>query len=319
LSRFLVTGAGGFIGSRLCKYLRLKNHEVWALLHRPGEGAWDRAFCCELKFQSLPEGLMESVDGVFHLANITSTDLIGRDSDLYNQVNVKGTVALLKEAVESGVGRFVYFSSVKAVGDPCDECVDESWTLIPSDSYGRSKREAEMAVLEAGVISGMHVCNLRPTLVYGPGVQGNLYQMLKAIEQGRFPPLPEFGDRRSMLSLDDLIAAAMCVMEDPRANNKTYILTDGIEYSSRKLYLASCNALGLSVPSWYLPKSILHLGASIGDGLGCILNRKMKYDSEILLKLEKSACYRSENIQNELGWHPEESFYDELPAIVRYI
>jgi len=262
---------------------------------------------------------MDSVDSVFHLANVANTDLSGRDSDLYQQVNVKGTEALLKEANECGVGKFVYFSSVKAEGDSREECEDESRVHLPGDSYGRSKKEAELAVLKAGVVSGMHVCNLRPTLVYGPGVKGNLYKMLTAIKRGRFPPLPELGDKRSMLSLDDLIAAALCVVEDPRANNKTYILTDGIEYSSRGLYLASCDALGLPPPRWYIPKSILRLGATMGDISECLLNRKAKFNSVALSKLTNSAFYRSDNIRNELDWHPEKTFYDELPEIVRYI
>lgn len=254
MSRYLVTGAAGFIGRGLSEYLSSQGHEVWALLHQPADGPWERAFCCELGIQPLSVGMMEGVDGIFHLANVAHTDLTGKEADRYWQVNVAGTDALLRAAADAGVGRFVYFSSVRAVADPGDEHVDERWDRTPEDAYGRSKREAERRVLAVGTESGMHVCNLRPTLVYGPGVKGNLSRILQAVDRGHFPPLPEFGNRRSMVSLNDLIAAAWLAMESPVANGRTYIVSDGVDYSPHALYEAMCAVLGVTMPHWCLPR-----------------------------------------------------------------
>lgn len=317
MSRYLVTGAAGFIGRPLCGHLRARGHEVWALLRRRKVGPWDRAFHGELGSEPLPPGLMAKVAGVFHLAGLAHTDLADGEADRYRRVNLAGTEALLREAADAGVARFVYFSSAKAVGAPGSRCVDERWDCLPDDPYGRSKREAEQRVLAAGAQSGMHVCNLRPTLVYGPGVKGNLLEMLRAIEGRRFPPLPEFGNRRSMVSLDDLIVAAGLAMENRRANGRTYIVADGVDYSPRALYEAICAAVGVPVPRWRLPAGVLRLGAVAGDALEWLAGRKMPLNSAVLSRLADSACYRAGRIRNELDWRPEQTFFDVLPEMVR--
>lgn len=319
MSRYLVTGAAGFIGRRLSEYLSSQGHEIWALLRQPTDGPWSHAFCCELGNQPLPHGLMKGVDGIFHLANVAHTDLAGREAERYWQVNVTGTKSLLNAAADAGVSRFVYFSSVKAVADPGDDCVGELWDRMPEDDYGRSKREAERLVLAKGEEQGMHVCNLRPALVYGEGVKGNLSLMLQAVKQRRFPPLPEFDNRRSMVALHDLISAAWLAIGSPKANGQTYIVTDGVGYSTRGLYEAMCEELGVPVSSWCLPKGVLRVGAIVGDGLGWLIKREMPLNSKILKRLAGSVCYQSERIQNDLGWQPKQAFSDVLPDMVKSI
>ncbi len=319
MSCYLVTGASGFIGRCLCKYLQSQEHEVRALLRRFESGPWDTALCCDLEDQVLPDDLMRGVDGVFHLANVAHSYLMGKEADRYWKVNVDGTAALLQAAADAGVQRFVYFSSTKAMGDPGEACVDETWECMPEDAYSISKLEAERKVLTAGKKAGIHVCNLRPALVYGPCSKGNLYQMLHAIQRRRFPPLPEFGNRRSMVSQDDLVAAAWLAMEDQRANGKTYIVSDGVEYSTRMIYEAMCAELGVSLPGWYLPEQVLRLGASLGDFMGRLLGRRMMLNSAIVLRLTGSACYRAQLIRNELGWQPKQHFIELLPAMVKFL
>ena len=317
MSRYLVTGASGFIGRRLSEYLSSQGHEVWALLRQPGEGTWTKTFCCEIGKDPLPDSLLEGVDGVFHLANVAHTDLTGSDVERYWQVNVMGTKALLQAAVDAGVSRFVYFSSVKAAADPGEECVDERWDHMPDDAYGRSKREAEQLVLAEGKRSGMHVCNLRPSLVYGVGVKGNLSRMLQAVSQGRFPPLPEFGNRRSMVALDDLISTTWLVMENAKANGQTYIVADGMGYSPRELYEAMCKELGLAIPRWEIPLHLLRFCASAGDALEWLVKLKMPLNSQVLMRLTGSAYYRAERIQKDLGWQPKHTFFDVLPQMIQ--
>ena len=235
---------------------------------------------------------------------------------MYRRVNVHGTAALLDAAVAAGVRGFVYFSSVKAAADPGERCVDETWDAWPQDAYGRSKREAEELVLTAGREHGLHVCNLRPCLVYGPEVKGNLVRMIDAIERGRFPPLPEFGNRRSMVGLDDLLAAAQVAMGTPAARGCTYIVSDEAPCSSRELYLSICKALGQPVPVWTVPLWLLRLGAATGDVMGRLLSRPMPLGNAALQRLAGSACYRSEQIRRQLGWQPRQTFADALPVII---
>ena len=98
----------------------------------------------------------------------------------------------------------------------------------PEGIYGKTKREAELILLEIGRQSGMQVSIVRPSLVYGQGVKGNLRLMLSWIEKGWFPPLPEVNNRRSMIHVDDLVRALLLVAGDDRANGEIYIATDGV-------------------------------------------------------------------------------------------
>ncbi len=87
---------------------------------------------------------------------------------------MEGTRVLLSAATQQRISRLVFFSSVKAMGEGDETCLDEDWHVAPETAYGKTKREAEGLVLEAGRPCGMYVCNFLPALVYGPGVKGNL-------------------------------------------------------------------------------------------------------------------------------------------------
>ena len=154
----------------------------------------------------------------------------------------------------------------------------------------------------------MHTCVLRPTLVYGPGVKGNLETLIVAAKRGRCPPLPEFHNRRSLIGCDDLIEAALLAMQDPRAGGKTYIVSDGQVYSTRQLVAAICAAAGRRIPRWTVPAWALRIGAVTGDALGALLRRPMPLRSEVYARLAGSACYRSTGLRDDLGWRPRQTF-----------
>jgi len=129
--------------------------------------------------------------------------------DLYQKVNTNATVMLAKLAVSSGVKRFVFISSVKAGGISTQRvCASEKdHGGDPEGIYGKTKREAELKLLKIGEESGMHVSIIRPSLVYGPNVKGNLQLILSG--KGWFPPLPETNNKRSMIHVDDLVRAIL--------------------------------------------------------------------------------------------------------------
>ncbi len=215
-----------------------------------------KTIVCDLERESIPLLALESIDTVFHLAGF-SHDM--RDAskiiDLYYKVNVDATVQLAELAVKNGVKRFIFVSSVKAGGISIPKkCINENDQSDPEGIYGKTKREAELKLLEIGKESGMHVSIIRPSLVYGPNVKGNLQLMLSGVRAGWFPPLPETGNRRSMIHVDDLVRAILLVTEDKRANGEIFIATDGTPHSSRGIYNAMCDVIGKSIPKWSVPK-----------------------------------------------------------------
>ncbi len=251
-----------------------------------------------------PESLSvacKGIDCIFHCAGYAHI-FASSDPDTYWRINFEGTRNLLVAAGEAGVRRFVFLSSVKTMAEPGDTCVDEDWPGEPITPYGKAKRAAEDAVLEAGAKYGMHVVTLRLAMVYGRGGRGNLERMARGIRAGWFPPLPETGNRRSLVHVDDVVAAMRLVAQAPAANGRTYIVADSRAYSGREIYDAIRCALGKAPVRWRVPAVMLRFGGRLGDGLGRLAGRTLPLNSEVTARLLGSACYSPARIERELGW-----------------
>lgn len=260
----------------------------------------------------------EGVDTVFHLAGHAHawSDFEEADKDTHGSLNEEATRALVNFAGQSGVRRFVFFSSVKAMGEGGERQLDESCDLEPKTAYGRAKLAAEKAVLAAGEQYGMQVCNLRLSLVYGPGVKGNLARMIEAIDRGRFPATPLMKNRRSMVDVRDVVQAALLAAGRTEANGQTYVVTDSRPYSTSDIYHAIRKALGKDAPRWLVPMSLLKALATAGDALGRVRGRRFMFDSDALEKLTGSAWYSSAKIGAELGYQPLYTLEQALPEMI---
>lgn len=251
----------------------------------------------------------KGVGTVFHCAGYAHAD---DDGSLHREINLVGTRNVAEIAGEAGAGCFVFMSSVKAMGLPGDDCIDETWPLAPETAYGMAKREAEAAVLAAGARFGMRVTNLRLAMVYGRGGRGNLDRMARAIRQGWFPPLPETGAKRSLVHVDDVVDAALTVAGAPRAAGKTYIVASDRPCSGREIYDELRRALGLPAPPWRCPVSLLRLAGATGDALARLTGRRFPLDRQAVGRLIGAECYSPALIREELGWRAGVSLAEGL-------
>ena len=292
-----VTGATGFIGQRLLRALEsnpasfahTQPSDIKILSRRPHQDY--KTVICDLEIDLIPEDTLNGIETVFHLAGFAHDIRDATEVEhLYRAVNVDATEQMAEIAVASGVKRFVFVSSVKAGGN--------SVQCGPEGVYGKSKHEAELKVLEIGRQSGMHISIVRSSLVYGPGVKGNLALMQRGIEQGWFPPIPETENRRSMIHVDDLVQALLLVAEDKRANGEIFIATDGVPHSSREIYDTICQSVGKKVPKWSVPK-IVFKGLSL-------LNPRISYKVDKLLGDD----YYSSDKLDKLGFRAKKSLKD---------
>jgi nucleoside-diphosphate-sugar epimerase len=140
--------------------------------------------------------------------------------------------------------------------------------------------------------------------------------MIQAVARGRFPPLPETDNRRSMVDVRDVVQAALLAAGNPAAAGKTYIVTDSQAYSTRQIYEWICATLARPVPRWTVPLAWMHAAASAGDAIGKFTGRRFFLDTGSLDKLIGSAWYSSEKISRELGYRPVYSLKDALPRMV---
>ena len=302
----LVTGATGFIGSQLTKTLENNGYSL-RILSRNNTTNHDTVIC-DLGSEEIPESALDAIDIVFHLAGY-SHDLVSNPikDKIYFDVNVKATVDLINIAAKKKVRKFIYISSVKAGG-----IIDKSNSMteddqgIPNDIYGATKRQAEIEVLRMGKTHDINVSILRPALVYGVRMKGNLAIMFNGIKSGWFPPLPETFNKRSMICINDLIDAILLIASDGRTNGRIYIATDGHQYSSRDIYKAMCLATGKNIPIWVTPKSVFSFLARIGDNVKYIPFNSYRYK-----KIFGDECYSSVELYN-LGFKPKYDLFSFL-------
>lgn len=184
----------------------------------------------------------------------------------FRRVNVDGTLRLACQAMESGVRRFVYLSSIKVNGEQTAAglAFKADQQPNPSDPYGISKKEAEDGLLALANETGMEVVIVRPPLVYGPGVKANFLTMMRWLTRG--VPLP-FGsvteNRRSLVSLDNLVDLIVKCIDHPAAANQTFLASDGEDLSTAELLRRMGLALGRPARLVPVPVALLKAGAAM--------------------------------------------------------
>jgi len=312
----LVTGASGFIGRRLCERLRREGAHVVAVGRYESEGPWHEFRKVNLADGTgIDEELCRDVDILFHLAGKAHALAEGPgEKDEYEPVIVEGTRRLTEAARRGGVTSFLFVSSVKAMGEGNPDGLplspmDEGWPHTPQSPYGAAKIKAETLVHEAGFA---HAVVLRPTMVYGPGEKGNLPRMVEAVRRGRFPPLPDTGNRRSMIFIDDLVEYLFRAATMPVAAGRTYIVTGPDAPGTRALYDAIREGLGFPGRETAIPYGLLSFAATLGSLGSFLLRRQVPLDRETLRKLTASAWYSGARAEKELRYRPLQSVLDWL-------
>ena len=298
MQKILVTGATGFVGQHLIEYLKLDGYNIRAISRKLIPGV-DTVICDFLE-DDIPENALKDIDIVFHLAGYAH-DLKNEPGieQTYQKINVNVTVDLLSLSAKHNVKKFIFVSSAKAGGSPVrGVCATEKDQNDPAGIYGKTKREAELKILEKGRKSSTHVSILRPALIYGPKVKGNLQLMMQGIKKGWFPPLPEMGNQRSMIHVDDVVQALLLLASDQRSNDEIFIVTDGKTYSSRDIYEIMCSTLDKRIPRWSVPQFLFNVIASISSHL--------RYRIDKLLGDE---CYSSKKIQS-IGFKAKKTLKD---------
>ncbi|NNC00824.1 NAD-dependent epimerase/dehydratase family protein, partial [Corallococcus exiguus] len=165
---------------------------------------------------------LRDVDAVIHSAGIAHA-MSGRPDDDYRTINTDATLALARAAERAHVKRFVFLSSIRAQSGPvADGVLTEDDAPQPTDAYGRSKLEAERGLSDLPI----DWVALRPVLVYGPGVKGNMAALMSLARSPWPLPLGSLKSRRSMLALDNLAGAVDTVLRAPGTIRRPFIVAD---------------------------------------------------------------------------------------------
>jgi UDP-glucose 4-epimerase len=261
--RILLTGASGFVGAQILHVLKRERHDVILATRNPVEASGDLEIRAMPDLGALDAGqaakLLDGVEAIIHAAGHAHA---GADSDpaIHAAVNARATTLLAEAAAKAGV-RMVFLSSIKAMG-PADEAgfLREGTMRPPDDAYGRSKNEAEAAIRAA--LPAQHVI-LRPALVAGPGVKGNLAMLLR-LASLRVPlPFSGVSARRSMISLSDLAQIAVRALREPGWRGQSMIVADPEPLTLPEIVTVMRAGLGRRPGLFFVPEGLISASLSL--------------------------------------------------------
>lgn len=266
----LLTGASGFVGRAVLGALKQKR-SVRIAIRRPD--AIDLSddvdfFQASLSPQQDWSSALSGVSAIIHCAarvHVTNEEAVDPLTE-FRRVNVDGTLRLARQAIEAGVQRFVFISSIKVNGEQsrADYPFVADQTPAPSDPYGMSKYEAEAGLRALSKETGMEVVIIRPPLVYGPEVKANFLTMMRWLQRGM--PLPlgcVTNNRRSLVFLDNLVDLIITCLDHPAAANQTFLVSDDEDLSTVSLLRRLAAALGRPARLIPLPVSLITVGSKL--------------------------------------------------------
>jgi UDP-glucose 4-epimerase len=257
----LVTGSTGFLGRSLVEQLTLHSISVLARSELKSNNCVYHHGVIDNK-SSYAKALL-NIDVIIHCAARVHImdDNSSSPLDEFREVNTHGTLNLAQQAATSGVKRFIFISSIKVNGESTELGLPfkPDDTFIPTDPYGLSKYEAEIGLCKIAEKSGMEVVIIRPPLVYGPGVKANFASMMKWVNKGLPLPLGGItGNKRSLVSIDNLVNLIITCIDHPKAGNNTFLVSDDDDVSTTQLLVNMATALDSSnrlipIPSkWFI-------------------------------------------------------------------
>ena len=266
--KFLITGAYGFVGTNLCKYLAEKGHECLAL-DIPVAKRDDVPYVSFYTWDELDK--LPVVDAVVHLAGKAHDLKKVASEQSYFDINVGLTEKIFAAAKTT---RFIYFSSSKADAN--------------GNAYGRSKLAAEQFLNGRAIV-------LRPAMIHGPGNKGNLNLLWGIARRGLPWPLAAFENKRSFTSIANICAAVEALCE--RGENGIYPIADDEMISTNRLIELIAETCGKRAKLWRVPKGVMRMVAKIGDVLHLPLN------TERIVKLTEDSFVNNSHLKSQLGWN----------------
>lgn len=307
MSRILVTGATGFVGRAVIRDLRSAGHTLSGTTRQADlpQGPQGIPLYRVPDFSEAADWhrYVAGADVVIHLAaraHMTREDGL-HALDLYRAANRDGSRRLMAAAAAAGVKRFVFMSSVKAVGEETFGIpYDETSQPRPEDAYGISKWEAEQELADVSARTGIELVILRPPLVYGPEVRGNFLTLLKACAHGWPLPLGGLDNRRSLISVCNLASATAVAAIAPRATGRTFFVSDDEDISTSDLVSRISAALGRAPRLIWLPPVLL------------ALSRRLPKIGSRVRRLAGSLQVDSRAIRETLDWVPPQSLESGL-------
>ena len=302
--KILLTGANGFIGEYLYEALKINGHEIQTVTRDSEPKFGNKNIACDLEQVSNLDHIIGENEVVIHLAGRAHvmSDMGADKAEAYKSANTDVTRKLAESAHRMGVRRFVFLSSVKVNGEKTNH--NRPFTLDdtpnPQDDYGISKLRAEDALRSVCAGTSMEYVIIRTPLVYGKGVRANFASLSRIVQSGIPLPFAAIKNKRSFISLYNLVDALILSMTNSEASNSTFFVSDGEDLSTPDLVKAIAHSQGSRRMLLWVPVIILRTFAEIF--------RK----ADLYSRLCDSLTVDISQTRKQLQWNPRYSVRESL-------
>lgn len=300
-TKVLLTGATGFIGTALLNRLAEDGRfYITAAARNPNAISADRVRAKtigDIDGSTDWGDVLKGVNCVLHLAGRAHVqdDNASDSLESFRRVNVEGTLTLARQAVEQGMRRFIFVSSIGVYGNATSVPFSENSQLSPHTEYTQSKLEAEVELQKLSRQFNFELVIVRPVLVYGANAPGNFAQLTKLVKKLPLLPFGLCDNVRSFISVDNLADFLLLCVTHPAAANQDFVISDGNDVSIKEFTNAIACGLKTGLMQLPIPVSLMRIMVRL---LG-----KDKQASQLLDDLQID-CSKAKQL---LGWQPLET------------
>lgn len=247
MMRYLISGSSGFVGRHLltaCQFSKI-DYEIIRRKDYSGE-------------VTLPEGNFPVVIHLAGKAHVLKEAGNSKKEDFY-KANCEYALKVAKAAVQNGLIRFIYISSIAVYGKSTSEqLIGEASELKPVDDYGKSKLEAECKLKALSEELGFELVIVRPALVYGYDAPGNIQRLLNLTAKLPIIPIAEKKNQRSLIYVKSLVDFLLLVAVHPSASGKVFNIADD-SISTYELIANLASGMDRSPMLFSLPRTVWNI------------------------------------------------------------
>ena len=288
-TKITVIGGSGFVGTNLCRQLQLKQYDFEIIDLKMSNQFPEK---CKIADVREVDTLRDTITGdvIVNLAAIHSDDI--GDKSEYQKTNVLGAENVALVCEEKGINKFVFTSSVAVYGF-AEPGTDETGAISPFNEYGRSKFDAEEKLRSWQSKGENSLIIVRPTVIFGEGNRGNVFNLLNQIASGKFLMVGKGENKKSMAYIGNVVAfLEACILSEQKYGIYNYVDTPDLTMnelvSEVRALLKSKNDVGLRLPYW--------LGMIIGftaDLISFLTRKNLPVSSIRVKKFTSSTEFRS--------------------------
>ena len=262
--KIAVVGSSGFVGRYLTGSLHRDGFNVTGMVRKISRQSfpYPEIEIGDVLNANLYDGVFQGIDTVIYtIARTHQINEKGKELEiLYNKINCDAMISLAKAAQSDGVKRFIFLSSLKVLGESNFKGQPFSHSSIPRPQgpYGNSKLKAEKCLTELSRVTGLEVVIIRPPLIYGPGVKGNLGTLVRALRLRMPLPFSTLSqNRRSLVSIENLCNLIRECIINPAAPGEIFLVKDQEDISTLGVINLLSKEIGIKPVLFPMPDPIL--------------------------------------------------------------